>query len=273
LLNLDSVSVTYQTAAGEHRALSDIDLTVEHGGSCVIIGPTGCGKTSLLYLLAGLTLPTDGSVSVDNSPLSGIRQETSLILQQHGLFPWKDAYTNASLGLTLRNAAPDEVMSTTRRLMEEMGIWEVKDSFPAQLSGGQRQRVAIARSLATDPDLLLMDEPFSALDAMTRETLQDLVLSLWKERSFTSVLVTHSIEEAVFLGQKIVIISPRPGRIDHVVENPGMGDLDYRLTGTFHEKCTELRRLMEISVVGVSGVEISGVEGSGVESSDREEKT
>lgn len=255
LLYLDSVSVAYSTAAGEHRALSDIDLSVEHGGSCVIIGPTGCGKTSLLYLLAGLTLPTAGSVSVDNSSLSGIRQETSLILQQHGLFPWKNAYANASLGLTLRNVNPDSSLSTTRRLMEEMGIWEVRESFPAQLSGGQKQRVAIARSLATDPDLLLMDEPFSALDAMTRESLQDLVLSLWKERTFTFVLVTHSIEEAVFLGKNIVIMSPRPGHITHIVENPGMGDHGYRLTGTFHEKCTELRRLMEDSRVENYGTE------------------
>ena len=258
MLHLDSVNVTYSTAAGDHRALSDIDLTVEGGDSCVIIGPTGCGKTSLLYLLAGLTNPTTGTVSVGNdpnTPLTGIRKETSLILQQHGLFPWKNAYKNASLGLNIRNVEPDEVLSRTRELMEKMGIWEVRESFPAQLSGGQRQRVAIARSLASDPDLLLMDEPFSALDAMTRETLQDLLLALWKERSFTYVLVTHSIEEAVFLGQKIVIISSRPGRIVHVVDNPGMGDNSFRLTGTFHDKCTELRKLMEGSGVNSAATE------------------
>lgn len=247
MINLHSVSVTYQTIAGKHKALSGIDLAIEGGGSCVIIGPTGCGKTSLLYLLAGLTGPTAGTVSISGKPLSGIRQETSLILQQHGLFPWKNAYDNASLGLTLRHVDPDERLKTTRRLMEEMGIWEVRESYPAQLSGGQRQRVAISRSLASGPDLLLMDEPFSALDAMTRETLQDLVLSLWKERGFTFVLVTHSIEEAVFLGKRIAIISPRPGRIAHIVDNPGMGDNGYRLASTFHEKCTELRTLLERS--------------------------
>ncbi|MDF1536267.1 MAG: ABC transporter ATP-binding protein [bacterium] len=245
MLNLDSVSVTYSTAAGDHQALAAVDMTVEKGGSCVIIGPTGCGKTSLLFLLAGLIAPTEGRVSVGGDTLAGVRRGTSLILQQHGLFPWKDAYANASLGLTLRNVDPREVLSTTRKLMEEMGIWEIRKSLPSQLSGGQRQRVAIARSLATSPDLLLMDEPFSALDAMTRETLQDLVLALWKEWAFTFVLVTHSIEEAVFLGKKIVVMSAGPGRIAQVVDNRAMGDHGFRLTGPFHEKCTELRRLME----------------------------
>jgi NitT/TauT family transport system ATP-binding protein len=252
LLQLDSVSVTYSTPAGDHQALRHVDLTVENGGSCVIIGPTGCGKTSLLFLLAGLITPTEGQVSVNDSPLEGVRQETSLILQQHGLFPWKNAYANASLGLTLRDADSREIQSSIRKLMEEMGIWEVRESFPAQLSGGQRQRVAIVRSLATSPDLLLMDEPFSALDAMSRETLQDLVLGLWRERAFTFVLVTHSIEEAVFLGKRIVVMSPRPGRITHLVHNPEMGDHGFRLTRAFHDKCTELRRLMENPGTGAS---------------------
>jgi NitT/TauT family transport system ATP-binding protein len=245
LIRLESVSVTYQTEAGSHEALKKVDLSLNQGGSSVIIGPTGCGKTSLLFLLAGLVKPTEGRVLVNGVPLSGVRRQTSLILQQHGLFPWKNAVSNASLGLTIRRVNRRKREERTRTLMEKMDIWDVRQSYPAQLSGGQRQRVAITRSLATEPDLLLMDEPFSALDAMTRESLQNLLLGLWKEQGFTFVLVTHSIEEAVFLGNRIAILSPRPGRLMTLLDNPEMGGADFRLSDAFHRRCSEIRRLME----------------------------
>jgi NitT/TauT family transport system ATP-binding protein len=245
LIHLDDVSVTYQTDAGDHSALTHVDLTLDTGSSCVVIGPTGSGKSSLLYLLAGLLKPTSGQVIVNGEPLLSARLSTSLILQQHGLFPWKNAFENASLGLTIRGVKKGEISATIKALMEDMGIWDVRDSFPGQLSGGQRQRVAIARSLATQPDLLLMDEPFSALDSMTRESLQNLILNLWNIRSFTFVLVTHSIEEAVFLGRRIVILSPRPGRLVSILDNPGMGEKSYRLTEEFHSKCSEIRQIVE----------------------------
>jgi NitT/TauT family transport system ATP-binding protein len=222
-----------------------VDLSLEQGESCAIIGPTGCGKTTILFLLAGLLFPTSGSVSVGGSPLSGVRRDTSLILQQHGLFPWKNAAGNASLGLTIRKTEKKERARLTRALMERMDIWDIRLSYPAQLSGGQRQRVAIARSLVTDPDLLLMDEPFSALDALTRESLQDLLLELWTEKRFTFVLVTHSIEEAAFLGRRIAVLSPRPGRLVTILDNPLMGRADYRLSESFHDMCSDIRKTME----------------------------
>jgi len=245
LIKLDNVSVTYQTEAGDHNALSEVDLSLATGSSCVIIGPTGCGKSSLLYLLAGLVKPTSGQVIVDGEPLDSIRLSTSLILQQHGLFPWKNAFENASLGLTIRGVKKAQRSATIKALMEDVGIWDIRDSFPGQLSGGQRQRVAIARSLATEPDLLLMDEPFSALDSMTRESLQNLILGLWTRKAFTYVLVTHSIEEAVFLGNKIAVLSPRPGKLITILENPGMGDESYRLTEAFYSKCSQIRQIVE----------------------------
>ena len=245
MIHLNNVSVTYQTDAGDHNALAQVDLTLDTGSSCVVIGPTGCGKSSLLYLLAGLLKPTSGQVIVNGEPLVSVRLTTSLILQQHGLFPWKNAVENTSLGLTLRGVKKDERSAIIKVLMEDMGIWDVRDSFPSQLSGGQKQRVAIARSLATEPDLLLMDEPFSALDSMTRESLQNLVLGLWRKRSFTYILVTHSIEEAVFLGRRILILSPRPGRLVSILDNPGMGEESYRLTEAFHSKCSEIRQIVE----------------------------
>lgn len=247
LISLQSVSVTYQTDAGIHEALKKVDLAVARGETCVIIGPTGCGKTSFLYLLAGLLEPTAGRVMVNGAPLTAIRRETSLILQHHGLFPWKNAFKNASLGLTLRGVEKREAYDRTRVLLEKLGIWDIRLSYPAQLSGGQRQRVAIARSLATEPDLLLMDEPFSALDAMTRESLQNLLLKLWQQEGFTFVLITHSIEEAVFLGKRIVILSPRPGRVIRVLDNPGMGEEKFRLSASYHAMCSDIRRIMEYS--------------------------
>jgi NitT/TauT family transport system ATP-binding protein len=245
LIHLDSVSITYQTDAGSHEALKEVDLSLTRGGSFVIIGPTGCGKTSLLYLLAGLQKPTSGQVLVNGTLLSGVRRETSLILQQHGLFPWKNAMSNASLGLTIRGIEKREKEERTRTLLEKLGIWDVRRSYPAQLSGGQRQRVAIARSLVTGPDLLLMDEPFSALDAMTRESLQDLLLELWKEKNFTFVLVTHSIEEAAFLGKRIFVLSRRPGSLVRMLDNPGIGENGHRLSNSFYTICSEIRRTME----------------------------
>lgn len=245
MLNLKNISVTYQTDAGDHEALSNVNLTLSTGTSCVVIGPTGCGKSSLLYLLAGLLKPTKGKVFVNGEELTSVRLSTSLILQQHGLFPWKNAFENASLGLAIRGTARTERSVIIKSLMEDVGIWDVQDSFPAQLSGGQRQRVAIARSLATEPDLLLMDEPFSALDSITRESLQNLVLGLWRNRTFTFVLVTHSIEEAVFIGRQIVVLSRRPGKVISVIDNPGMGEESFRLTETYHSRCSEIRRIVE----------------------------
>jgi NitT/TauT family transport system ATP-binding protein len=245
MISINGAAIEYSTRAGVHPALEPVDLSIPRGSSCVIIGPTGCGKTSLLSMLAGLAQPTSGSIHIDGTKISAPRISTSLILQHHGLFPWKTAGANVELGLTLRGAPPLQKKETCTRLMDELGILDVQGSYPAQLSGGQRQRVAIARALATLPDLLLMDEPFSALDTMTRENLQNQIVDLWQKHGFTSVLVTHSIEEAVFLGQKILVLSSRPGRVLGTVENPKAGSPGLRLTETFHHKCVELRTLLE----------------------------
>ncbi|NOY86124.1 MAG: ABC transporter ATP-binding protein [Deltaproteobacteria bacterium] len=245
MVEMSGISLTYQTESGPHPALVGIDLTVRRGQSCVIIGPTGCGKTSLLHILAGLVVPTQGQASINGELVRKPRRETSLILQQHGLFPWKNAISNVTIGLAMRGVPKIQQRNRARKLMEKLGIWDVKDSFPGQLSGGQQQRVAIARAVTTDPDLLLMDEPFSSLDAMTRESLQNLLLRIWNERLFTYILVTHSIEEAVFLGRKVVVLSPRPGSVAHTLENPGVGGKSFRLSGEFRRKCLQVRRMVE----------------------------
>ncbi|MFQ5692711.1 MAG: ABC transporter ATP-binding protein, partial [Nitrospinota bacterium] len=183
-------------AYGDQPVLENVSLRVPAGGGLAVIGPSGCGKTTLLYNLAGLRRPAAGRVRIGGAEVQGPRGKTAVILQDYGLFPWKTVTENAALGLRIRGVPSRERGRRVGAILEELGIAEVADRYPHQLSGGQRQRVAIARALALDPDLLIMDEPFSSLDALTREAHQNLLLSLWREKGVTLVLVSHSIEEA-----------------------------------------------------------------------------
>ncbi|MDA8219426.1 MAG: ABC transporter ATP-binding protein [Dehalococcoidales bacterium] len=215
------------------------------GEAWAIIGPSGCGKTTLLYLLAGLRRPRQGHVRVEGRPLTGPRAATGLILQDYGLLPWFTARDNVALGLRIRGVAEKKRRELAGLWLERLGLLDVADRYPSQLSGGQRQRVAIARTLALGPDLLLMDEPFSSLDAITREDLQDLVLSLGIEGQATTILVTHNIEEAVYLAGRILVLPQPPIHEARVIENPGGGHLGYRHEASFHEKCEEVRGAIE----------------------------
>lgn len=245
LLKLCNVSFTYkQNTAPKVEALIDINLTISPGERWVIIGPSGSGKSTLMLLMAGLIAPTAGRILYHNRLLAGPQPGVSLILQEYGLFPWKNVLENASLGLILKGDSKDTVSHKVLPLLDSLGIQDKIDNYPAQLSGGQRQRVAIARALATEPELLLMDEPFSALDALTREQLQSTLLHLWKDLCFTMVLVTHNIEEAVFLGNRIVLLSPSPGYITHIIDNGHREGL-MRDSSEFYHQCSLVRSLLE----------------------------
>jgi NitT/TauT family transport system ATP-binding protein len=250
MLDLNAVSLTYRNGGTEVTALDSISLTIVQGRTYAIIGPSGCGKTSLLFLMAGLISPSSGEVTLKGRGLTGPQQETALILQEYGLLPWKTVRDNATLGLKLRKVDPQEATRIVDGIFAELHLQECLDRYPSQLSGGQKQRVALARALALQPELLLMDEPLSALDALTREKLQQNILQIWLSRQMTLVLVTHSIEEAVFLGQEVIILSPRPGKIRAVVDNPLMGCDGYRNQAAFHEKCTEIRTILEENSCG-----------------------
>jgi NitT/TauT family transport system ATP-binding protein len=229
------------------------DWCARTGEAWAVIGPSGCGKTTLLYLLAGLRQPTAGQVRIAGQPVTRPRPETGLILQDYGLLPWATVAGNAALGLRIHRFygpdgkhAPREVQMT--QPAEAVGFWlrrlgidGLRDKYPSQISGGQRQRTAIARTLALRPDLLLMDEPFSSLDALTREDMQNLMVELRAETGLTTVLVTHSIEEAVFLGERILVLSLPPNRRALVVENPQAGHVGYRREPSFLAKTAELR--------------------------------
>ena len=244
-LVFDTVSLTYEGSDRTVRALDALALEVGEGEPVAVIGPSGCGKSTLLLIAAGLLSPTEGAVRVGAAaPLAGPRRETALILQDFGLLPWKTVEANAGLGLQERGVAREERGRRSAEALERVGLADFAHAYPAELSGGMRQRLALARAVALDADLLLMDEPLSALDALKREDLQDVLLELWQRRGHTQVLVTHSIEEAVFLGRRVVVMTPRPGKVAAIVENPEMGSAGYRDTELYHERCVHLRRVL-----------------------------
>ncbi len=231
---------------------------VECDEAWAVIGPSGCGKSTLLYLLAGLRHPKSGEVAIGGQTLTRPRPRTGLVLQDYGLLPWATVAENAALGLRVRRFyGPDgrhapagtriQREETNQRVdfwLERLGIADLRDQYPAQLSGGQRQRTAIARTLAMKPDLLLMDEPFSSLDALTRENLERLTLELRAETGVTTVVVTHNIEEAVYMGQRLLVLRQPPHREALVIQNPIAGQLDYRSSVEFQARCNQVRDLL-----------------------------
>ncbi|MBI5954262.1 MAG: ABC transporter ATP-binding protein [Chloroflexi bacterium] len=239
MIHIHSLTFGYPHTA---PIFQDFNWDVQRGETWAILGSSGCGKTTLLYLLAGLRLPTKGVIEIDGERLKRPRPRTGLILQDYGLLPWATVRENAGLGLQVRdfygadgkhapkNFQPDNDVDYW---LKKMGLVEVADKYPAQISGGQRQRTAIARTLALSPDLLLMDEPFSSLDAITREDLQHLTLSLCREQALTLVIVTHAIEEAIALGSKILLLDSSP----RVFENPHAGEAGHRNSLEYRELC------------------------------------
>ncbi|MDQ7791207.1 MAG: ABC transporter ATP-binding protein [Desulforudis sp.] len=244
MIKVKSLSVIYRGTNAVVPAIRDISFAMERGSTCAVIGPSGCGKTTMLYVLAGLRPDFEGQVEVAEAPVRPKRRETALILQDYGLLPWKTVRQNVVLGLELRGVGKSERLSRCEGIMNDLGLLAVKNLYPSQLSGGQRQRVAIARAMAVQPDLLLMDEPFSSLDALTRENLQDNLLEIWSGRQMTVLIVTHNIEEAVFLGQKIIVLSPRPAGVLAEVENNGVGTPGWRSSQEFFRVCTRLRGML-----------------------------
>ena len=232
----------------------DFSWSAETGESWVVLGPSGCGKTTLVYLLAGLRRASSGSVRMDGSEVTAPRTSTGLILQDHGLLPWAKARDNVALGLKIRGVPARERDAKVRYWLERLGIDSVAQKYPGQLSGGQRQRVAIARTLALSPSLLLMDEPFSSLDSSTREDLQELVVQLSEGSGMTTVLVTHDIQEAVFMGRRILVAGRPPIDSCVVIENPEARQPGYRQSPAFFARCAELRCVTaELSATGRRG--------------------
>jgi ABC-type nitrate/sulfonate/bicarbonate transport system ATPase subunit len=251
---IETRHLTFAYTAGR-PVFDHFSWRINVGEAWAVIGPSGCGKTTLLYLLAGLRTPTSGRILVAGEPLTRPRPTTGLILQDYGLLPWATVRENAALGLRLRefygpdgrHAPANEVVGIIAERvdawLERLDIASVADKYPGQVSGGQRQRTAIARTLVLRPDLLLMDEPFASLDAPTREDLQNLTVELRGEQKLTTIVVTHNIEDAAFLGERILVLAKPPHHEPVIVENPA-GQAGYRAQPAFLDKCNELRRLL-----------------------------
>ena len=201
----------------EFTALDSVDLDVAAGEFVVVVGPSGCGKSTLLDLLGGLTAPTSGEILLDGRPVTGPGLDRSIVFQQYALLPWRTAQGNIEFGLEATGVPRRQRAARAREYLDLVGLGGFEDRHPHELSGGMKQRVAIARSLAYDPDVLLMDEPFAALDAQTRESLQDELLRIWQRTGKTVVFITHGIEEAVYLGGRVAVLTSRPGRVKEVV--------------------------------------------------------
>lgn len=252
MIQLNNITFHYPNAT---PVLQNLHWRILRGERWAILGPSGCGKTTLLYLLAGLRFPTSGELLIDGESLSRPRPQSGLILQEYGLLPWATVRENAELGLRVRGFYGADGVHAPRAAtpahlnvipwLERLGLDTFSAKYPAQLSGGQRQRTAIARTLALQPDLLLMDEPFSSLDAVTRADLQNLTLELCAEQDLTLVIVTHAIEEAAMMGRKILLLGTPPNIKPLVIENPNAGTQGYRDSQQYNELCHDLRHNLE----------------------------
>ncbi len=237
MLKLNNICKNFDSKA----VLKDISFQLDSRETIVILGPSGCGKTTLLHLISGLEKTQSGRIMIDDSPISKPMPDVALILQNYGLLPWKTNLQNVALGLKIQGISKKVRNARAKKMLTQLGLAGRENDFPSVMSGGEQQRVAIARAYASNPRLLLMDEPFSSLDAITRENLQDTLLKTWLATSVPYLLVTHSVEEAVFLGKRILILSGSPGSIQEIFENPGFGDISYRRSTAYYEMIQSIR--------------------------------
>ncbi|KMK66469.1 taurine ABC transporter ATP-binding protein [Puniceibacterium sp. IMCC21224] len=213
-LTIENLSMRFDLPNGSSvQALKDVSLTLGAGELLSVLGPSGCGKTTLLNIVAGFLAPTDGRILLNGHRVTGPDAERGMVFQQGALFEWMDVRENVSFGPRMRGQRASQYNANVDHLLDVVGLRDFKEKAVYELSGGMQQRVALARCLANDPDVILMDEPLGALDALTREKMQSLVLKLWKETGKTIILITHSVEEALLLGERLLVMAPRPGRI------------------------------------------------------------
>jgi taurine transport system ATP-binding protein len=213
-LSIDNISMRFDLPNGGHvQALQDVSLDLKEGELLSVLGPSGCGKTTLLNIVAGFLAPTGGKLELNGHRIEGPDAERGMVFQQGALFEWMSVRDNVGFGPSMKGMPKHDKAAVVNRLLDVVGLQDFKEKAVYELSGGMQQRVALARCLANDPDVILMDEPLGALDALTREKMQSLVLKLWKETGKTIILITHSVEEALLLGERLIVMAPRPGRI------------------------------------------------------------
>lgn len=244
MIEINNLTVRYRRKNEDILALDRFSIDLDEGEIYTFIGPSGCGKSTLLHVLSGILKDYSGNVTIDGSCIDPQKQRIGLVLQDYGLLPWKTVYRNAVLGLNVKKDKlyKDEYVEY---IFRQLGLGSLLNRYPRELSGGQKQRVAIARAFILRPDLLLMDEPFSALDAIAREEIQELFLKIWERNNVTTAFITHSVDEALYLGSRIVVFMPGPGRVLRVMENPCFRLNNLRCRSEYHEMTKELRKIID----------------------------
>ncbi|MDY4041578.1 MAG: ABC transporter ATP-binding protein [Collinsella sp.] len=217
-VHVDHVVKKFETRKGEMTALNGVDLDIHENEFITVVGPSGCGKSTLLNIIGGLEKPTEGRVLVDGQPVAGPGPDRGIVFQQYALFPWLTVEKNVEFGLKLQGKSKEEAAEIAHKYLKMVELEDFAKHYPKELSGGMKQRVAIARAYATNPKVLLMDEPFGALDAQTRTQLQQELLSTWEKEQKTCFFITHDVEEAIILGQRVVIMCARPGRVKDIID-------------------------------------------------------
>ena len=217
-LKIDNVKKIYQTRKGEMTALNGVNLDIKENEFICVVGPSGCGKSTLLNIIAGLDTPTSGAVYIDGKKIEGTGTERGVVFQQYALFPWLTVLKNVMFGLKLQGKSDAEAKEIAMKCIKMVQLEDFVNHYPKELSGGMKQRVAIARAYAVKPEVLLMDEPFGALDAQTRTQLQTELLKTWESERKTCFFITHDVDEAIILAQRVIVMSARPGRIKDIVD-------------------------------------------------------
>lgn len=236
-VNFSNVSYRYHTLEGETLAVNNLSLNIKEGEFIGIVGPSGCGKSTLLSLISGLITPTAGEIAIHGVPVTEPSQKVAYMLQQDQLFEWRTIWKNAMLGLEVQHKLNDKTKQNVNTLLEKYGLADFKNAYPRQLSGGMRQRAALIRTLAVEPDILLLDEPFSALDYQTRLTVSDEIAEIIKKERKTALLVTHDISEAISMSSRILVLSARPAQVKKIyeIDLPDLSPLERRRSPRFPE--------------------------------------
>ena len=246
MLEINNLSVNYESEKKSVKALGAINMNIAAGEIYALIGPSGCGKSTLLHVLGGIIKDYQGQIVMKGEKLNPKLHSIGFIPQNFGLLPWKSVQKNCVLALKIKGKVIDNsLQERIDYIMDKLDINSLKDRYPSELSGGQKQRVAIARAFIMNPDLLLMDEPFSALDAFTREEAQELFIDIWNQYKATTVFVTHSIEEAIYMGRKIVIMSQSPGVIVEIIDNPLFNTENLRENEEFFKLSSYIRSIIK----------------------------